>query len=45
MFPERLSGAFAAVALLWAAAATAQTGVLLLRDLREETRQICVIAS
>jgi len=42
MFPERLSRLLAALLLLWAAAATAQTEVPPLRDLREETRQISV---
>ena len=42
MFPERVSRSLAAVALLWAAAAAAQTEAPPFRDLREETRQISV---
>lgn len=42
MFPERVFRSLAAVALLWAAAAAAQTEASPFRDLREETRQISV---
>jgi dienelactone hydrolase len=42
MFPDRFCRLLAALALLWATAAVAQTEAPPFRDLREETRQISV---